>query len=260
MRAIAMAPNGPGRGEGPASVKTPGFQAKIKDASLADLVQMECMAGSRSVVRVVSGDSTGYLYFRGGSVVHAITPGSSGEKAAIEMLCWEGGTFEPAEREWPTKDTISCSGQTLLLRAAQARDEMQATRSGVSRRDADGRRAPRKVDPIPIGESIEVAVSPVVVAGHSLRDEDFQVVIRMSRDGAVLESRGGTPEFADIAAYALRLSQLVGEQLGLERFMGMECAFKQGRCFIVLEDGGDVVVLEPYPAVDPSPLREMLGI
>lgn len=261
MRGVAMIPKAPGQREGAPSVaKAPGFQAKIKDASLSDLVQMECLAGSKLVVRVASGDNVGFLYFRGGSVVHAVTPTSSGEPAAIEMLGWSGGTFEPAEREWPTKDTISGSAQTLLLHAAQVRDEKEAKSVVARRGDGSDWRRIRKMDPAPVGESIELAVTPLHVAGHTLRNEDLQLYLRMNSDGAVLESQGGTPEFADIAAYALRLSQLVGDQLGLERFAAMECTFKQGRCFIVLQDDGDVVALEPRTAADSSSLRELLGL
>jgi hypothetical protein len=82
----------------------------------------------------------------------------------------------------------------------------------------------------------------------------------MSRDGIVVESYGVTPGFADVAAYALRLSQLVGDELGLERLTSMEWTSKQGRCFIVLESDGNVVALEPHPGADTSSLRERLGL
>jgi hypothetical protein len=261
MGSSAMTTKAPGSREGPAiGSRALGFQARIKDASLSDLVQMECLAGSKLVVRVASGDQIGYLYFRGGSVVHAATRTSSGEVAAIEMLGWSGGTYEPAEREWPTKDTISCSGQTLLLRAAQVRDEKHAKSVVALRADGSEWRRTRKVDPAPVLESIEVDVTPLQVVGHTLRSEDLQLYLRMNGDGTVIESHGSTPEFADIAAYALRLSQLVGDQLGLERFLAMECTFKQGRCFIVLEDDGNVVALEPRSASNSGSLRELLGL
>jgi hypothetical protein len=261
MRGISMIPKVPGPREVPASsAQASGFQARIKDVSLSDLVQMECLAGTKSVVRVTSGDKVGYLYFRAGSVVHAVTPNSSGEVAAMEVLGWSGGMFEPAEREWPTKDTILCSGQTLLLRAAQFRDEKESKSVVALRTNGADRRRIGKMDPTPTVESMELAVTPLQVAGHTLRNEDFQLFVRMNRDGTVVESRGSTPEFADILAYALRLSELVGDQLGLERFVGMECAFKQGRCFIVVQDDGDVVALEPRPAVDSGSLRELFGL
>ena len=87
----------------------------------------------------------------------------------------------------------------------------------------------------PLGESIEFDVTPLQVGGHTLRSEDFESFFRMNREGTVVDSHGSTQALADIVAYALQLSQLVGDQLGLERFAAMECTFKSGRCFVVLE-------------------------
>jgi hypothetical protein len=255
---IGMPLKSPAQREGPAAAgRGSGFQAKIRGANLADLVQMECLSGSRRVVRVTSGDLVGYLFFRSGHLVHALARSLIGEAAAMEMLAWDEGTFDPAERDWPAKDTISCSWQGLLLRAAQARDEKEA--GSVVALHADGR-AKGKPPPLPIGESIEFDVTPIHVAGHSLRSEDFQLFLRMNRDGGVIASQGSTQEFADITSYALRLAQLIVDGLGVERFLAMECTFKEGRCFIVLEDNGEVVALKPLPQADAASLRELLKV
>jgi hypothetical protein len=253
-----MSLKSPAHREGPtSSVRGSGFVARLKGANLADLVQMECLSGSKRVVRVTSGDQVGYLFFRTGHLVHALARSLMGEAAALEMLGWDEGTFEPAERDWPAKDSIACNWQSLLLRAAQARDEKDA--GSVIALHADGR--PKgKPPPLPIGESIEFDVTPIQVAGHTLRSEDFQLFLRMNRDGAVVASQGSTQEFADIAAYALRLAQLIGNGLGIENFVAMECTFKEGRCFIVLEDGGEVVALKPRAQTDASSLRELFKL
>jgi hypothetical protein len=240
----------------PSGVRGQGFQARIKGANLADLVQMECLAGSKRAVRVTSGDLVGYLFFRGGQVVHALARSFIGDAAALEMLGWDEGTFEPAERDWPSKDSITCNWQGLLLRAAQARDEKLA--GSVVVLHADGRAKTKSVPPV--GESIEFDVTPIQVAGHTLRSEDFQLFLRMGKDGAIVASHGGSQDFADIAAYALRLAQLIGDGLGIERFVAMECTFKEGRCYIVLEDGGEVVALKPRPQTDTSSLRELFRL
>jgi hypothetical protein len=240
----------------PSGVRGSGFQAKIRGANLADLVQMECLSGSRRVVRVTSGDQVGYLFFRTGHLVHALARTMIGEAAAMEMLGWDEGTFEPAERDWPAKDTITSNWQGLLLRAAQARDEREA--GSVVALHAEGRRS--KPPPLPIGESIEFDVTPIKVAGHTLRSEDFQLFLRMNREGSILTSQGSSQEFADITSYALRLAQLIGDGLGVERFVAMECTFKEGRCFIVLEESGDVVALKPRPQTDATSLRELFKL
>jgi hypothetical protein len=255
---LAMTSKGPDGGA-PASDVRSGFQAQIKGASLGDLVQMECLAGSQRAVRVTSGANVGYLYFRGGAVVHAIARSLVGEAAALDILSWSDGSFEPAEREWPPRESVTCSWQSLLLRAAQARDERAAQSVVAIRSDARGGRA--KATPVPpVGESVEFQATPLEVAGHVLRGEDFQVVLRLDADGAITVNRGASQDFADIVAYACRLTELIGTQLGAERFMAMECSFKSGRCFIVLEANGDVVALRPHPSSDAAGMRNLLGI
>ncbi len=249
-------PNG-GRGGTPANGSGPsGFHGQIKDASLSDLVQMECLAGSRGVVRVTSGGQLGYLFFRAGAVVHATAGALVGEPAALEMLTWKQGAFQPVDREWPSQETISCKWQSLLLRAAQKQDEKRAD-SGVGvRREALSTTQAGQ----PNMDSVEFEVTPIEVAGHTLRSEDFQLLLRLNATGAIVANHGATEDFADIVAYASRLSELVGMLLGVERFVAMECSFKSSRCFIVLEENGEVVALGPKPSIDLKSIREVLGV
>jgi Domain of unknown function (DUF4388) len=243
---------------------TSGFQGRIQGATLSDLVQMECLANSREVVRVTSGSHVGYLFFRGGGVVHALEGSLSGEAAALQMLSWNEGTFQTVDREWPAKESISCTWQNLLLRAAQLHDEKEAgvhdgrqVQSVVALR-RDGRSGSKPGQEVM--DSVEFDVTPIEVGGHSLRSEDFDLILRLSPTGTVTVNQGATQDFADIVAYACRLSELIGMLLGVERFVAMECLFKSGRCFIVLEEDGKVIALGPRPSVDLTAIRELLGV
>src|SRR6188768_841952 len=100
-----------------------GFRASITGASLPDLVQMECLGNSTLSVRVISGDEEGYLYFHRGQIVHAVSSSAVGEAAALEILGWNRGTFEPCSAGWPTTHSISKPWQALLMCAATKRDE-----------------------------------------------------------------------------------------------------------------------------------------
>jgi uncharacterized protein DUF4388 len=207
------------------------------------------------VVRVASGNNVGYLFFRGGAVVHAIARSSVGEPAAFEVLLWDDGSFEPVDREWPIKESISCTWQSLLLRAAQMRDERHAP-TVVSLR-GETRNRPTKP---PLGESMEFDATPIEVAGHVLRSEDFQLILRLHPDGSIALNHGASQDFADIVAYACRLNELIGTCLGADQFVAMECNFKSGRCFIVRESGGDVIALRPRPAADSNMIGSLLGL
>jgi len=81
--------------ESPNTMRESGFRANLHGASLADLVQMECLSGHERVIRISSGTDVGYLFFRGGQIVHAVSRRGIGETAALEILRWNDGTFEP---------------------------------------------------------------------------------------------------------------------------------------------------------------------
>ncbi len=111
-------------GPSPSPASASGFKANLKGASLLDLVQLECLSMGRSLVRVVSGRSVGRLYFSGGQIVHAVTGNLTGEEAAVTILSWTSGSFERMNAsEWPETESITCVWQSLVMRAAQLRDE-----------------------------------------------------------------------------------------------------------------------------------------
>jgi Domain of unknown function (DUF4388) len=240
----------------PSSSRGSGFQAHIKGASLADLFQMECLSGSRRVVNVTSDAGVGFFYFRSGSLVHATTRALIGEPAALEILGWREGSFEPVEREWPAHESISCSWQSLLLRAAQISDENEA--QSLIAFPAESHTERNSTADLAV-ESIELEATPLEIGGHTLRAEDFDVIVRLSPIGAVIFNRGSTDEFADILAYACRLTELIGQMLAMDRFVAMECSFKRSRCFVVLGDTGEVVAVKPRATTDLNALRELLG-
>ena len=107
---------------------------------------------------------------------------------------------------------------------------------------------------------MELDATPIEVAGHVLRSEDFDVILRLNADGAIALNHGTSQDFADIVAYACRLSELIGSCLGAEQFVAMECTFKSGRCFIARESGGDVVALRPRPGADSNVIGSLLGL
>lgn len=98
---------------------------------------------------------------------------------------------------------------------------------------------------------------------------DLAVMIRVAASGAVVTNKGGSEEQAGLVAYAHRLIDLVGDLLGLERFLATECVFKAGpggggqspeRCLLFTESNGDAVLLRPRTNADLQALRESLGL
>jgi len=100
----------------------PGFRG-VQSKSLVDLVQLECISQSSSVLRITNGPLTGCIWVNSGELTDAETDGARGEDAFQKILRWKAGNFEflPAEPNRPR--TIFKSYNALLLETAQALDE-----------------------------------------------------------------------------------------------------------------------------------------
>jgi hypothetical protein len=259
-----------------------GFRARLAGVSLWDLVQMECMAGSRLVVLVTSEAGIGYLYFDRGQIVHAVTTELSGQQAALEILAWTNGSFQPCDRPWPETGTIATSHEALLLEAAQRRDEGQRSNLVSFRRSG---RAPVTEELTPVTDEYEeleldefedakvegaaamrsskVDDEPpeaAAAARGDLGSGDFQVMLRLAASGAVVRSHGASVEQAELIAYVKRLVDLTGELMGLDDFTALEFVFAGGRCVMFTDANGDTVVLRPKPETNLQPIRERLGL
>ena len=103
----------------------PGFRG-VQSKSLVDLVQLECISQSSSVLRIINGPLSGRIWINSGELIDAETDGSRGEEAFQKILAWKAGGFEslPAEPDRPR--TIFKSYNALLLETAQAIDESRS--------------------------------------------------------------------------------------------------------------------------------------
>lgn len=247
--------------------KTPGskgFEARVDGATLVDLIQMECMRATRHVVRVTSEGRSGFLFFDRGQVVHAVSGGRIGERAALWILRWKAGTFESANLPWPLRTTISASWQSLVMMAAQREDEEardsipdssevqlgEVLQITEVQNDVDAQGVVEMTEPSE--ENTEVNASTAVHSGI-LR------AVRVAPDGEVLNSAGPVGDFVDLASYALRLCSLIGESLGLEGFVGIECT-AEDKTFLSFWEDETVVALEAEVGADIDAYRKQAGI
>jgi len=250
-----------------------GFRAKLSGVSLWDLVQMECLARSRMVVLVTGEGGVGYLYFDRGQVVHAVNGDLTGEPAALEILTWTNGSFQPCDRPWPETRTILTSHEALILQVAKRRDEASNLVAFPARGAVDsagrGEEITEEVEMFEVEEEGAASMRssdvsdlppPQPPARTDLPSADFPVMLRLGSHGAILKNNGGSEELAETVAYVRRLTELAGEFLGLEGFQALECAFTQGRCLAFVDTNGDTVVLRPRPEANLQALRERLGL
>jgi len=101
-----------------------GFRG-VQSKSLMDIIQMECLSLSSTLLRVTRGPLVGKIWIQGGELIDAETDGARGEAAFGKILGWKSGTFETLPAEPERERTINKSVNALLLESAQAMDEIE---------------------------------------------------------------------------------------------------------------------------------------
>jgi len=240
----------------PSDQKTPtppessGFQVKLKGASLWDLVQMECLAFSRRVVRITTTDDVGFLFFSGGQIVHAKTRAYEGEEAAMAILSWAEGSFEVCEAQWPPRDSISCTWQSLVMRAAQSRDESVSNVLNLV--------AFPKLNP---GADVDSPGGASRAEATQTMNPDIEAIVRLSTDGSLVEAGGDTAEdLQAVACYVSQLGTLIGESLGMDGFHSIETESKESRLLIHMTPNGMIEGVRAKAGVTSNRLHELLNI
>lgn len=247
------------------SPRSSGFRARLEGLSLFDLVQLECLARSRRIVRVASAGRVGYLYFSDGEIVHASVRNLTGERAALEIMGWNDGVFEVCNIVWPERTTISMRWQQLLLAAAKARDEAPGKLVRLPNRRPSTPPAPpeaAEVESEPRAFETEPSPAERKLKANSVPPPPSAVhqAVRIEGTGRVLSIVGDDGEFGGIVAYASRLAGLIGEAFGLEPFKALDVGFASSRCIMYVEDNGSVVAVRAKNEVDLSSVLRRAGL
>jgi len=100
-----------------------GFRGEIRRVGLQDVLQMECLGRKSSVVEVQTAEIAGEIFIDNGNVIHAQFKTATGTPALFQMLSLKGGSFRIKPFCAPAEVTISNSWESLLMEAAQMRDE-----------------------------------------------------------------------------------------------------------------------------------------
>jgi CheY-like chemotaxis protein len=99
-----------------------GFRG-IQSKSLMDIIQMECISRSSTVLRITRGTLVTKIWIQDGELIDAEAEGARGEEAFRRILAWRAGTFENLPAEPNRERTITKPINALLLESAQAMDE-----------------------------------------------------------------------------------------------------------------------------------------
>jgi CheY-like chemotaxis protein len=107
-----------------------GFRG-LQSKSLVDIIQMECLSQSSSVLRITHGAITAKVWIEVGDPIDAEVEDLRGEAAFHRILSWKTGGFETMPPEPGRLRTIEKSCSALLLESAQTIDETHAKDGGT---------------------------------------------------------------------------------------------------------------------------------
>jgi CheY-like chemotaxis protein len=99
-----------------------GFRG-VQSKSLVDIIQLECLSQSSSVLKITNGVVEGKIWIQNGEVIDAEAAGIVAEPAFQRILSWKTGSFEIFPADPLRARSIFTSYQGLLLNTAQAIDE-----------------------------------------------------------------------------------------------------------------------------------------
>jgi CheY-like chemotaxis protein len=106
-----------------------GFRGVLRRVGLQDVLQMECLARNSSVLEISTPQVQGKIYISEGQIVHAYAGPLPGERGFYQLLALSGGEFNLRPYIEPEVRTICGSWESLLMEAAQQRDEAPAPAS-----------------------------------------------------------------------------------------------------------------------------------
>jgi Domain of unknown function (DUF4388) len=150
-----------------------GFDGQLRCSSLADLIQVHCGSRAREAVMARSERGEGHLFFADGEIIHAVVGARVGNAAVYELLEWTTGTFGRSTLAWPSRPTITCSWQELLLTAAHRRDERLASAPAASTSRLKAVRGTGSPLPVPVLISADPFVEGISLV-DVIADEPLQ--------------------------------------------------------------------------------------
>jgi len=100
-----------------------GLQGNLQDFEITDILQLVYMGQKAGVLRIITENDEGEIYFDSGLVVHAKTQEKEGQSAIQTILRWSKGSFVFDPSGKTTEKTIQLPVQNVILEAARQIDE-----------------------------------------------------------------------------------------------------------------------------------------
>jgi CheY-like chemotaxis protein len=132
-----------------------GFRGVLRRVGLTDVIQMECLARSSSVLEVSSTQTTGRLFIDTGQIVHAQCGDLVGEEAFNRLLSMSGGQFNLRPFSEPPQRSLSGQWEFLLMEAARKSDEDREVRAAAAAAEPAGETILAEIERLASGATSE---------------------------------------------------------------------------------------------------------
>src|ERR1700733_3039960 len=145
-----------------------GFCGKGEHLESQHNIQIACLAGICGTIIVWQGNQKGYIYVRGGQILHAAVGGLAGQEAVNEMVGWRVGRFDLRHgiSDYIPR-TLGANSTGVILEATRLLDERLAEMESAG---PENKRRPR------IDRSLQISQGGAaeilgLIAEHRKRNE-----------------------------------------------------------------------------------------
>jgi CheY-like chemotaxis protein len=240
-----------------------GFRGVLRKVGLADVLQMECLARNSSVLEISTGGVRGQIYVEVGQVVHAHAGDVFGEPAFNRLLALAGGEFTLKPFSEPDQRTISGSWESLLMEAAQQRDEREPLgTTDVSTPESGGLDA-ETLSALQMAEAetgntafFRVQPSPELPEGTTLKPTVAEFIVCSAQGDVLYEwqctNSNGRIDFMEMLSQKARQ---LGQGLPLGLFERMESTERRTRVLVQVEADRALFLRTVYA---PAPTTESM--
>jgi CheY-like chemotaxis protein len=228
-----------------------GFRGMLRQVTLPDVLQMECLGRKSSVLEVASPNAVGQIVIEDGSIIHAEVAGKLGESALFQLLGLKGGEFKLKPFSQPPRHTIDGHWESLVMEAARLCDEAAATPPAEAPPQLTPAPGLQSAEPSAIapGSALPVAQEPEVLTVACQVEE---IVLCSSTGDLLYEWQSPNVNRRVLVLDSLfKASAAFAKTMGLSQGERLEVFTPEGRIMLLLRPDRRVLVRssnEPAPS------------
>ena len=192
-----------------ALLPTSGLRGTLRDLHVVDIVQLKCLAGSTTIVRIeAAGNESGEIHFQQGQICHAATGTMIGVAALEEIVGWPVVRLSETELTADSPRTINAPWQMVLLQVVRKlnQDSRLKPAGTVVLEQPTAAKPSNKILVIDDTEMLLVFVADVLATA----DRNFRVVTTPSGEEGL---RLASSERPDLVLLDYSLTDMTGDKV-----------------------------------------------